>query len=208
MEPNPIQRAPDGANIPAGYVSNAGAQRYDLEAESSTGFIAWKIADGTTLISQSTQTDIAESLYVSFWACTSYTDPTAAGRITYFDCHGNHLSRLDVRALVGLEYLDCSFNELTQLPLDGLTDLQALDTDNNRLTSLEVRPLRALRVLNCANNRLATLDLSGLALLEIVDCSNNGLTCVTTKGCRLLRDFKADANRPGVHAPKIKTRTL
>ena len=175
---------------PIGYTSNGGTSRYNLEAESTTGFVAWKIADGTTLISASTQTDIAESLYVSFWACAGYTDPTPAGHITYFDCHGNRLTRLDVRALAGLEYLDCSFNQLAELPLDGLTALQALDADNNRLTGLDVRHLHELRVLDCANNRLFQLDLSGMAALQILDCSGNPLESFNHDGCTMLEAHK------------------
>ena len=176
---------------PIGYASNGGASRYNLEAESTTGFVAWKLADGTTLISGSIQTDIAASPYVSFWACASYTDPTPAGRITYFDCHGNRLTRLDVRALAGLEYLDCSFNQLAELPLDGLTQLQALDADNNLLTRLQVRHLHALRVLNCANNRLTQLDVTGLAALQILDFSGNQFSSPKLDGCAALNHVDA-----------------
>lgn len=119
---------------PIGFVSNGSSVRYSLEAESTTGFVAWKLADGTTLTSEASQVSLAVGDYVSFWACASYTDTTPAGRIVYFDCHGNGLVRVDVRALIGLQYLDCSFNQLTELPLDGLTELQALDADSNQLT--------------------------------------------------------------------------
>jgi hypothetical protein len=196
MQPRPNTPAPlILPGQPIGYASNDGASRYNLEAESTTGFVAWKIADGTTLISESIQTDIAESLYVSFWACAGYTDPTPDGRITYFDCHGNHLTGLDVRALADLEYLDCSFNQLAKLPLDGLNDLEALDADNNQLTRLEVRNLRALRVLNCAGNRLTTLDVSGLDLLQILDYSNNPIVSLKHDGCTALQDSKSNGNR-------------
>jgi Leucine-rich repeat (LRR) protein len=158
-----------------GYVSNAGIGRYNLEAESTTGFVAWRLADGTTLISAAAQVSLHESLYVTFWPCLGYSDTTPTGRITYFDCHGCGLVALDVTHLEGLEYLDCSYNRLAELPLDGLTELQAIDADNNCLTRLEVRHLLQLRSLSCANNRLTALDVSGLGALQILDYSGNPL---------------------------------
>jgi hypothetical protein len=183
---------------PIGYVSNRGVGRYLLEAESTTGFVAWKIADGTILINGAMQASIAASAHVSFWSCASYTDPTPAGRIIYFDCHGNSLIRLDVRGLTGLEYLDCSFNNLAELPLDGLVELQALDADNNQLADFEVRHLKELRVLNCANNCLTRLDLSGLAVLQVLDCSGNPLSAPKLDGCRTLKDSRGITKDPGV----------
>ena len=184
--PNP----PVLSNNPIGYLANGGLQRYLLEAESTTGFVAFKLADGTTLVSNAMQISIAASRSMSFWPCAGYKDTTPDGQIISFDCHGNALTHLEVRALSGLEYLDCSFNQLTELPLDGLADLQGLDADNNQLTSLDVRGLDALRVLNCANNRLRKLDLSGLDGLQILDCSNNDLVSLKLDGCTALQDSK------------------
>jgi Leucine-rich repeat (LRR) protein len=182
------------SNYPIGYLSNGGAQRYLLEAESTTGFVAFKTADGTTLVSNAMQISIAASRSMSFWPCAGYEDTTPAGQIISFDCHGNALTHLEVRGLVGLEYLDCSFNQLTELPLEGLTDLQGLDADNNQLTSLDVRGLNALRVLNCANNRLKKLDLSGLDGLQILDCSNNQIASLKLDGCTTVQDLKTTGN--------------
>ena len=191
MEPTPYPFTPLAlSGIPAGYISNGGGQRYLLEAESTTGFVAFKTGDGTTLISEALQVSLKCSPSLTFWSCASYTDPTPAGNIIDFDCHGNLLSRRDVRALTGLEYLDCSFNQLSELSLDGLAELQALDADNNQLTGLDVRSLCALRVLNCANNHLMKLDLSGLNLLQILDCSNNPLISLKLDGCNALQDSK------------------
>jgi len=148
---DPTPPAPLGAAI--GCVSNAGAQRFLLEAESTTGYVAWRTADGTTLISNAQQVSIAATPYLIFWACAGYEDTTPDGRIVSFDCHDNALTRLDVQALTGLEYLDCSFNQLRDLALAGLLELQGLDADNNQLATLDVRGLPALRVLNCACNR-------------------------------------------------------
>lgn len=179
------------AGQPFGYLSNGGAQRYLLEAESTTGFMAWKLADGTTLVSDALQVSLVASPSLTFWPCAGYMDTTPAGKILSFDCHGNELTHLDVRGLAGLEYLDCSFNRLRELPLDGLTELEALDTDNNRLADLDVRGLPALRVLNCAGNKLRRLDVSGLAGLQILDCSNNPLVSLVRMGCTSLQDVRA-----------------
>jgi Leucine-rich repeat (LRR) protein len=189
---DPTPPAPLGAAI--GCVSNAGAQRFLLEAESTTGYVAWRTADGTTLISNAQQVSIAATPYLIFWACAGYEDTTPDGRIVSFDCHDNALTRLDVQALTGLEYLDCSFNQLRDLALAGLLELQGLDADNNQLATLDVRGLPALRVLNCACNRLQTLDLSGLDLLAILDCSGNQLVSLCVQGCAALQDCKSTGN--------------
>ena len=195
MEHDPNNPTPPVlADNPIGYLFNAGVQRYMLEAESTTGFVAFKTADGTTLVSNAMQVTIAVSRSISFWPCAGFKDTTPAGQIISFDCHGNTLTHLEVRALTGLEYLDCSFNQLTELPLDGLTELQGLDADNNQLTALDVRGLDALRVLNCANNRLKKLDLSGLDGLQILDCSDNQLVSLKIDGCDALQDSKTTGN--------------
>jgi hypothetical protein len=161
---------------PVGYASNDGIARYMLEVESTTGFVAFKLADGTTLVSEAKEVCIPATAYVTFWSCASYTDTTPSGQISFLDCHDNALDRLDVRALTGLKFLDCSCNHLAELPLDGLTEIQALIADNNRLTNLEVRHLKHLRVLKCANNRLEQIDVSGLTCLKIFDYSGNPLS--------------------------------
>ncbi len=196
MEHDPQYPAqPIPLNYPIGYLSNGGVQRYLLEAESTTGFVALKTADGTTLVSNAMQVSIAASRSISFWPCAGYEDATPAGQIVSFDCHGNALAHLEVRGLMGLEYLDCSFNQLAELALDGLTNLQGLDADNNQLASLDVRGLNALRVLNCASNRLRKLDLSGLDTLQILDCSNNQLVSLRLDGCTALQDSKTNEKR-------------
>ena len=193
MEHSLNNPAPAGIpGTPIGYASNGGVRRYLLEAESTTGFVAFKIADGTTLISNATQISIAASHSISFWSCAGYEDTTPDGRIIDFDCHGNSLTHLDVTALTGLQYLDCSFNQLAELSIAGLSELQALDADNNLLTSLNVRNLSALRVLNCANNRLTRLNLSGLTALQILDCSGNLISSLKLDGCTALQDCKSE----------------
>ena len=182
------------AGQPVGFIFNDGTQRYLLEAESSTGFVAWKMADGTILISEAMQVSLAASASVEFWPCAGYQDTTPDGFIISFDCHGCAVTQLDVRGLTGLEYLDCSFNALRELPLDGLTDLESLNANNNQLTGLYVRGLQALRVLNCAHNRLRRLDLSGLAGLQILDCSDNPILAFHHDGCTSLQDVKSPGN--------------
>lgn len=174
-----------------GYASNEGLQRYLLEAESTTGFVAWKLADGTTLVSPAPEVSLTASTSVSFWACTSYTDTTPDGKIISLDCHANSLTRLDVRALASLKLLDCCYNHLTELDVTALPDLQVLDVDNNLLTELNVRQLDALRILNCAGNRLTKLDLSGLTALQILDCSENQIDSLKLDGCSALQDCKS-----------------
>lgn len=173
-----------------GLISNGGSQRYLLEAESTTGFTAWKLDDGTILVSQAAQVSLQRSNSISFWSCAGFQDTTPAGKIISFDCHGNALTKLNVTGLTELRLLDCSFNKLTKLPLGGLLELEALDADDNRLTSLDVHQLHALRVLNCANNRLKRLDVSKLGRLQILDCSGNQIPAINVDDCTALRDAK------------------
>ncbi|HYG35298.1 MAG TPA: hypothetical protein VEC99_10965 [Clostridia bacterium] len=177
-----------------GFLSNGGSRRYLLEAETTTGFVAWKTADGTTLVSQSRQVSIKATPFLTFWSCASYQDTTPAGHITALDCHGNSLSSLDVCGLVHLEYLDCCYNELITLPLNGLMELEVLEADHNQLTALEVRHIKALRVLYCESNRLSNLDLSGLDKLQILDFSENPLKVVKLGSCTSLQDVKGDVS--------------
>lgn len=166
--PNPP--LPTGA---VGFVSNGGIQRYTLGADSTTGCVAWRLPDGTTLVSAAPEMFIQAVSAIAFWACAGMQDTTPAGSILSFDCHGNALTLLDVRALTELEFLDCSYNALTSLPLAGLNNLQALDADFNRLTELGVSGLPDLRVLNCRGNQLRNLKLPASHQLEILDCSEN-----------------------------------
>lgn len=174
-----------------GFISNGGSQRYLLEAESTTGFTAWQLDDGTILVSEAKQVSLTRSNAVAFWSCAGYQDTMPAGKIISFDCHGNALTKLDVTRLTGLRLLDCSFNKLTKLPLSGLVELEALDADNNRLTRLDVRELRVLRVLNCANNRFKRLDVSKLGRLQILDCSGNQILAINVDDCPALKDAKS-----------------
>lgn len=187
----PLPNLPTG---PIGFLSNDGTQRYLLEIESSTGFVAYKLSDGNTLVSQTSQVSLVASASLAFWSCAGFQDTSPAGIITSLDCHGNAITHLEVRSLVGLKSLDCSYNQLSELSLEGLPELVMLDANANQLTSLDARGLQALRVLNCAGNRLHTLNLTGLAGLEILDCSDNQLPVIQTSGCLSLRDVRNTGN--------------
>ena len=173
-----------------GFASNGGTKRYLIEAESTTGFVAWRLDDGTILVNPAETVDLPASPSLAFWPCAGYQDTTPSGDIISLDCHANQLARLDVRRLKALRFLDCCYNRLTELDLTGLTDLEVLDADNNQLTALDVRHLSALRILNCASNRLTKLDLSCLASLEVLDCSNNQIPILKLNDFAPIRDFK------------------
>ncbi len=173
-----------------GYASNGGKQRYLIEAESTTGFVAWKMEDGTILVSNAAQVSLACSRFIHFWSCAGFKDTTPLGDITSLDCHGNGLTQLDIRGFISLKFLDCCFNKLADLNLDGITELQALDVGHNLLTELEVRHLTSLRVLNCESNRLTRLDLTGMSALQILDASNNAIISAKLDGCSSLRDYR------------------
>lgn len=179
---------------PAGTMCNGGKRRYLVEAQSTTGYVAWRTAGGVVLVGNAQQVSIAASAHLTFWSCAGYQDTSHAGHITSLDCHDNGLTSLDIHRLTELEYLDCSFNKLREVDLTGLAGLQALDADHNHLIRLEVQCLRTLRMLNCARNRLAALDVTGLGALEVLDCSHNRLNTLDLGDCRSLKDCKTDGN--------------
>jgi Leucine-rich repeat (LRR) protein len=176
------------SNSPIGYASNGGTQRYLIEAESTTDFTAWKLADGTILINPSNEVSLPASPYVSFWSCASYTDSTPAGHIYSFDCHANALTQLNISGLTRLRYLDCCYNQISELDVSALAELEVLDSDNNKLKNLDVGHLHSLRILNCANNQLTKLDLSGLSALQVLDYAKNPLSSLDLNGCSGLRN--------------------
>jgi hypothetical protein len=108
-----------------------------FEAESTTGFVAFQLADGTTLVSAASQVFIQASRPLRFWSCAGYEDTTPDGNIIPFDCHGTGLTHLEETAFASLEYLDCSFNRLTTLDVSGLDLLQILDYSGNPIVSLK-----------------------------------------------------------------------
>jgi len=171
-------------------LSNGGSRRYLIEVESTTGFVAYRLLDGTTLVSEAAQMSLPASEAVAFWSCAGYQDTSHAGGIVSLDCHDCGLTYLDAALLADLEYLDCSFNALTSLPLANLAKLQALDIDHNQLATLDVSKLRELRMLNCAGNKLTALDLANHEALEILDCSDNPTIHVHLEGCPSLRDIR------------------
>lgn len=160
---------------PIGFASNGGTKRYLIEAESTTGFVAWRLDDGTILVNPAETVDLPASPSLAFWPCAGYKDTTPSGDVISLDCHANELASLDVLRLKALRFLDCCYNRLTELDLTGLTGLEVLDADNNQLTALDVRHLSALRILNCASNRLTQLDVSMLGQLQVCDASGNPL---------------------------------
>ncbi len=183
--------------VAIGQLSNGGTRRYLIEAESSTGYIAWKLSDGTTLINQSPQVSLPADPLVTFWACASFTDSTPAGQIVKLDCHGNSLTKLNVHGLSGLNSLDCSFNNLAQFSVGHLSELQVLDASNNRLAEIDVQALRALRVLDCSMNRLNRLDVSGLASLQVLDYAGNPDIKVRADCCPMLEKMPGAQKKNG-----------
>jgi len=97
---------------------------------------------------------------------------------SYFYCHNNQLTTLDVSCNTALESLDCDNNQLTKLDLSCNTALEELDCNNNQLTTLDVSRNTALNRLDCSNNQLTTLDVSRNTALERLYCNNNQLTAI------------------------------
>lgn len=185
---------PSGSLVSGRIVAALGAERFLVEAASTTGFMAWRVDDGPILISNAQQVSLGGGHSVMFWSCAGYRDSMPMGVITSLDCHGNGLASLDVAGLTGLESLDCSFNRLGDLRLEGLGELQALNMEGNLLTTLAIGGLRSLRMLNCAGNQLRELDLSGLVALRRVDASNNRLQIIRMPSAGVLTDIRLDGN--------------
>jgi hypothetical protein len=91
---------------PVGCFGNNGKRRYMVEAESTSGVVAWQLDDGTILVGEALQLSIRACASIRFWACAGYQDTRPCGKIVAFDCHDNALTHLDVRALSSLQFLD------------------------------------------------------------------------------------------------------
>ena len=101
---------------------------------------------------------------------------TITGDVTYFDCHGNQLTALDVSKNTRLTSLECQDNQLTTLDVSKNTALTALGCWKNQLATLDVSKNTALADLNCNNNQLTELDLSKNTALNELNCNHNQLT--------------------------------
>jgi len=97
MEPSQYSPLPPAFSGPGiGFASNGGTKRYLIEAESTTGFTAWRLDDGTILINPAETVDLPASPSVAFWPCVGYQDSTPGGEIVSLDCHANELTNIDV----------------------------------------------------------------------------------------------------------------
>jgi hypothetical protein len=52
-----------------GFASNGGTKRYLIEAESTTGFVTWRLDDGTILVNLAETVDLPASPSLAFWPC-------------------------------------------------------------------------------------------------------------------------------------------
>jgi len=113
---------------------------------------------------------------------------------SYFYCHNNQLTTLDVSCNTALKSLDCDYNQLTKLDLSCNTALESLYCDNNQLTKLDVSCNTALERFDCNNNQLTKLDVSRNTALKRLSCSNNQLTTLDFSCNTALRYLNAIGN--------------
>lgn len=112
-------------------------------------------------------------------------------RLQRLDCSDNALTILDLSQNRSLTYLNCSGNRLERLDIDRLLLLASLDCSDNRLTSLLLPATRALVLIDCQRNDLRTLDVSNCGDALRADVSNN--PSLTTVYCRASQRVTADA---------------
>ena len=91
--------------------------------------------------------------------------------LTWLDCGGNWLEKLDTSGNPALTELYCNGNYLEELNTSGNPALAYLDCSNNRLPRLDLSGNTALIDLDCSNNRLTSIDLSANTSLKSVDMS-------------------------------------
>ena len=116
--------------------------------------------------------------------------------LTELNCYGNHISTLNLTALISLTSLYCyNNNSLTSLNVSGLTLLNTLDCRSNLLTTLNLAGLTSLNYFDCAANLLTSLNVSGLTSLIYLNCSSNHLTTLNVSGLPALSYFMCGANQ-------------
>lgn len=99
--------------------------------------------------------------------------------LTWLDCSGNWLEKLDTSGNPALTELYCNGNYyLEELITSGNSALAYLDCSDNHLPRLDLSGNPALEYLDCSDNRLPRLDLSGNKALIDLDCSDNRLTSI------------------------------
>lgn len=80
--------------------------------------------------------------------------------LTWLDCSGNWMKKLDTSGNPALTELYCSGNYLEELITSGNSALVYLDCSDNRLPRLDLSSNTALIYLDCSKNRLTSIDLS------------------------------------------------
>lgn len=101
---------------------------------------------------------------------------TLYGKVTYFNCRQNDITKLDVTQNPNLLELSCGDNQLDNIDLSKNAALEFLDITGNQLTELDVTNNPELINLWCLLNQLKSLDLSRNKALKYLNCSENKLT--------------------------------
>ena len=116
--------------------------------------------------------------------------------LTWLDCSGNWLEKLDTSGNPALTELYCNGNYLKKLDTSGNSALTELYCNGNYyLEELITSGNSALAYLDCSDNHLPRLDLSGNPALEYLDCSDNRLPRLDLSGNKALIDLDCSDNR-------------
>ena len=115
--------------------------------------------------------------------------------LTFLQCGGNRLTKLDISRNTALTKLKCMGNQLTELDVSKNTALTELWCYGNQLTALDVSKNTELRYLYCAGNQLTKLDVSKNTELRYLYCFTNQLTTLNISGCTALETLLCYRNQ-------------
>ena len=119
--------------------------------------------------------------------------------VTYLDCSGNPLTKLDLRGLKSLTYIDCSGSAkagggLKSLNLSGLSNVLYLSASDGALTSVDTSSMTYLDYLDVSHNQFSSINLSKNPYLKGLDVSSNLLRSIDLSPLRNLEILYIEHN--------------
>ena len=115
--------------------------------------------------------------------------------LTYFQCHDNQITSLNVSNNIYLTHLHCYSNQITSLDVTNNLSLIQFWFGTNQVTSIDVSNNSALTSFVSNNNLLTSLDLSANTALWDLGCGANPLTALDLSNNTNLTYLYCDYNQ-------------
>lgn len=197
----------DGIAIDEAHFPDEGFRKYlkdNFDKNGDDSFSQDEI-DSITTITYCTDKKLKSLNGINYFTSLTYLQCSGGG-LTKLDvsqnpnlstlyCDGNQLTSLDISQNPNLTYLWCSANQLTSLDVSQNPRLSSLNCESNQLTLLDVSMNPNLSSLTCRRNQLTSLDVSQNSDLSWLACENNQLTSLDVSGNTKLSSLSCGNNR-------------